>query len=233
MASLFKKKEEKEEKNFGSVDLTSVKAWTSPEEIVEEEKWIWVEGYKGVDRNLRACNNFQYEIGKEYSKSDIEPIEVCNNGFHFSKILPDTFQYYGVCCGNRFFKVKALVREKDYKKGYSLPISSVYYYSVDSYQSKMVAKAIILEEEIGTQEIMEAYGVDFEEFPNEEDWELIREIGIELARKNKKINELVELGFSKPFALLIAEKNKINEALAIGSQPNLSMDMKAYLILNT
>lgn len=226
MASLFKKKEKKEEKNFGSVDLTSIKVWTSPEEIVEEEEWIWVEGYKGTDKNMQGYGNFQFEIGKQYDIPEEQKIEACSNGFHLCKTLSEVFAHYYLGFNNRFFKVKALVKEKDYKRGYS--VYPLLYFP--GFNNKLVAKSIILEEEIDTKELIIAAGYD-KEFTNEDDWMDIRSTSIEDVRKDKNRKLLIsDCGFSFAFANLIIEKGLANKALAVGSQNGLSMDMKAYLI---
>ncbi|MDR2648845.1 MAG: hypothetical protein LBB94_03900 [Clostridiales bacterium] len=47
-------------------------------------------GYKGFDRNLK-CQNFQYEIGKEY---ETEEVKLCRHGFHFCENSMDVFNYY-------------------------------------------------------------------------------------------------------------------------------------------
>ena len=44
-------------------------------EMLEEsdeklEKWIEVEGYKGMDKDMKGHYNFQYEIGKTYVIED-------------------------------------------------------------------------------------------------------------------------------------------------------------------
>ena len=33
----------------------------------ESEKWIWVEGYKGTDPEMK-CRDFQFELGEEYTE---------------------------------------------------------------------------------------------------------------------------------------------------------------------
>ena len=78
--------------------------------LTTPEKWIWVEGYKGTDKNM-CCRNTPYEIGKEYRMPEDTEIKCCVNGFHFSIKLESTFNYYGLYNNNRFFKVRALVRE--------------------------------------------------------------------------------------------------------------------------
>jgi hypothetical protein len=201
-----------------------IKALTT---IEPEEKWIWVEGYKGTDKNMQGYGNFQFEIGKRYDIPEGQEIEACSNGFHLCKNLPEVFLHYCLGFNNRFFKVKALVKEKDYIRGYS--DHPWRYFSVYP-NNKIVAKSIILEEEIDTKELIIAAGYD-EEFTDEDDWMNIRFTSIEDVRKDKKRIHLIDdCGFSFAFANLIIEKGLVDKALAIGSQNGLSMDMKAYLI---
>jgi hypothetical protein len=230
--SIFKKNKETENKKAFKID--SVESITfsvknlEPEPIKEpEEEWIWVEGYKGTDKNMQGYGNFQFEIGKQYDMPEDAKIEVCQSGFHFSKKLIEVFNHYDLCISNRFFKIKALVRKKDYERGYSYNPHNLWSYD------KLVAKSIILEKELTTEEILKAACINIEDFSKEEQ-EQIREIGLEKVLKNKKIHLLVEeCGFSFPFASLIVNENKEDRALAIGLQNGLSMDMKAYLIFNT
>ena len=50
-----------------------------------------IKGYKAYKKGL-TCNNFQYEVGKEY-KYDGD-IEICNSGFHFCENPLDVLNYY-------------------------------------------------------------------------------------------------------------------------------------------
>ena len=43
-----------------------------PQEDEKQEEYIWVEGYKGTDSEMKGYKGFQYEIGKEYT-CDSEP----------------------------------------------------------------------------------------------------------------------------------------------------------------
>ena len=58
-------------------------------ETKETEEWVWVEGYKGTDKNMKAYGNFQYELGKQYDYEG--EIQICANGFHFSRDLKAFF----------------------------------------------------------------------------------------------------------------------------------------------
>ena len=101
------------------------------------ENYIWVEGYKGTDENM-CCQAGLYFYGEQYQLNE-ERIcngnpEICSNGFHFCLNLQEVFHYYPFDFKNRFFKVKAYVKESDY----------------DNYEKyhKLAAKKIILTEEI-------------------------------------------------------------------------------------
>ena len=113
----------------------------------DTNEYVWVEGYKGTDKNMCCHNDFQYELGVEVSLPEDEEPVVCKRGFHFCTELKDVFYYYRISKNHRFFKCKALIKKEDAEKGYSeddiflikTPTGAI---------KKMVAKKIILTEEI-------------------------------------------------------------------------------------
>lgn len=118
-----------------------------------KEEWVWVDGYKGTDKDMKAYGDFQYELGKEYSTED--HVLLCNNGFHLCMTIVHTLRYYSWLYrgNNRYFKVKALVKKSDVAK-YGTWIKGNYF---DDHIDKLVAKKIILTEEItGTELLLEA-----------------------------------------------------------------------------
>lgn len=190
----------------------------------EEEKWIWVEGYKGVYANLTARNNFQYEIGREYSMDEDAEIETCRSGFHLCLYLEDVFRHYRIGDGNRFFKVKALVREKDCVN-YGRPAEPFY----SSRNDKLAAKSIILERELTLDEIF--YDDKYADWTEDEKKLALAE-SPRAVRWNRNIAKLVGAGYSEKFAQYIAEDNeRLKRALLMESQPGLSMDMKVFAIM--
>ena len=52
--------------------------------VETKDEWIWVEGYKGTDKNM-CCRDYQYEIGKQFDMSDDEEIKECSSGFHYKE----------------------------------------------------------------------------------------------------------------------------------------------------
>jgi len=103
-------------------------------ELKVSENWIWVEGYKATNKDMQGYDNFQYELNKTYVAEG--KVEICRNGFHFSKTLAGTLvYYYPYENSNRYFKVRALVNKESWNEGWL---------SNDKY----VAKEIILIEEI-------------------------------------------------------------------------------------
>lgn len=194
-----------------------------------EEEWVWVEGYKGTDRNM-CCRDFQYEMNKQFDMSEDTEIKECENGFHLCLTLNDTFKYYSVTNGHRFFKVKALVRKVDEEK-YGTAICSYFLgekMRIGTYD-KLAAKSIIFLSELTIDEIIDAIGgVDLPEQYKP----LVIEGGTKYAYDNYNIDTLVEDGYSKPFATHIVKTNKFDIAHTIGSQKDLSMDMKVLYILN-
>ena len=110
------------------------KQTTTVELVKKQEKYIWVKGYKGTDKDMKCtvriykpfpgnlgCYSIyddyifkttQYNL-KETFVEENEP-ETCQNGFHFCLNLKDVFNHYQFNFENRFFKVEAYVKESDY-----------------------------------------------------------------------------------------------------------------------
>lgn len=210
---------------FKGQRITEVKVTdetTAPEESAKkkEEKWIWVRGYKGTTSEMTAANDFQYELGATYTMPDDAEIKMCESGFHFSQRLSQAQKFYGVHSGNRFFEVEALVREEDWDTRYG--------------SNKLVAKSIRLIRELTTDEILEVnIGSEAVRKWPEKYKELARQIGIEEAFNIQACDELEEFGYSRGFALYIANVGLVEVAKAVGSQEDLSMDMKALIIMQT
>lgn len=192
-----------------------------------EEEWVWVEGYKGTDRNM-CCRDCQYELDKQYDMLEDKIIE-CESGFHLCLTLGDVMKYYSIGQGNRFFKVKALVRKSDKDEyGEELYADCQGYRYYTGYKDKLVAKSIIFQSELTIDEIFADTAI--------KDWpmhykQMAIDSSIEIATNEYHINILLEDGYSKPFAAHIVKADKFDIAHAIGSQPDLSMDMKVLTIL--
>jgi hypothetical protein len=192
-----------------------------------EEEWIWVEGYKGTDKNM-CCREYQYELGKQHDMPEDEEIKECVNGFHLCLTLDDVFKYYQIGYGNRFFKVQALVRKADADQ-YDQNVCSSYYGLFDvSTKDKLAAKSIILVSELAIDEILK--DTDAHSLPQEYK-QMAIDCGIESAIVNYKINTLVEDGYALAFATHIVNNDKFDIAHVVGSQKDLSMDIKVLSIL--
>jgi hypothetical protein len=192
-----------------------------------EEEWIWVEGYKGTDKDMK-CLNYQYELGVQYDMPEDEPIQECKNGFHLCLRLVDVWDYYHVGGGNRFFKVKALVRKTDKDNYRGVFRCGDSWYSPSTYNNKLAAKSIIFTSELTYDEILK--DTDAQDLP--EDYKKIAlESSIQNAVNQYTINILVEDGYSLPFATHMVKTGKFDIAHAFGSQKDLSMDMKVLGIL--
>ena len=212
-----------------TIDLEKVKALIeeTPSSTPEsEEEWIWVEGYKGTDRDMK-CLDYQYELGVQYDMPEDEPVQVCESGFHLCLSLQDVFNFYSVGGGNRFFKVKALVRKTDKKNYRPTYAYSGLFYAGSSY-NKLASKSIIFTSELTYDEILK--DTDAQDLP-EEYKKIALETSIQNAVNQYEINILVEDGYSLPFATYIIKSSKFDIAHAFGSQKDLSMDMKVLGIL--
>lgn len=161
--AIFKKKENSPINidKITSITFTTKDVKEAPKTLPAE--WIWVEGYKGTDKNMKCMNNFQFTLGETYTLE--EPIEMCANGFHFSPTLEQTFRYYSAFGrGNRFFKVKALINKNQMiTETYRPYYASLYDSSLETRtrqmkltDDKLVAKSIIFLEEVSIDEIIKA-----------------------------------------------------------------------------
>lgn len=200
------------------------------EEPVPEEEWVWVEGYKGTDKNM-CCRDYQYELGKKYDMPEDEKIIMCESGFHLCLDLNDVFSYYDIGYGNRFFKVKALVRKSDKDKyGTSNECSDVYGRIISfGGINKLVAKSIIFQSELTIDEILEGFSVCklAQEYK-----QMAIDYGIDCASTNYKRDTLIQDGYSLSFTEYIVSSDKFDIAHAVGSQKDLSMDVKVLFILS-
>lgn len=209
-------------KKFFEPDMkTATSKTTTP-----EEKWVWVEGYKGTDSNM-CCQGFQYEIGPRYSMA-YDNVEECCSGFHLCLTLEDVFNYYHVGDNHRFFKVRALVREADRDEYGYTPRKYNYNYPI-SKRDKLAAAVIEFIEELNIDEVLSH--TEASDWPDEYK-KMAIEHSIRYAYRTMDMNDLVDLGYSAAFADYIIDLDKAHIAKMVGSQPDLSMDMKVLMIIN-
>ena len=138
-----------------------------------EEKWIWIEGYKGTDGSM-TCRDFKFDFGTVFSVPEGQDIRECEKGFHLCFDLKDVFSYYGVGDGNRFFKVKALVKESDYKHKMEARRSPSKRFYFDINTDKIVAKSIEFLGECSCEEVLTANRIDCSNWTLEEQLEAIQ-----------------------------------------------------------
>lgn len=202
----------------------------TPEPTPEpEEEWIWVEGYKGTDKDMK-CRDFQYELGTQYDMPEDEPLEVCRGGFHLCLLLDNVYNYYNIGNGHRFFKVKALVRKSDaeqYGKEQYLTIDGVGYPMGVS--DKLTSKSIIFLSELTSDEILQ--GTVIYNLPSKYHLMAINHT-IDYARQTYQRDILVDDGYSEVFAQYVASIKKFDIAHIVATQKDLSMDMKVFTILS-
>lgn len=190
-----------------------------------EERWVWVTGYKGMDKDMKCMNDFQYEIGKTYDMPENTEVRVCSSGFHMCLNLGDVFRYKNIVSGNRFFEVAAQVRESDMKK-YG---KSDWYAKTD----KLAAKSITILRELSVDEILA-------HIPEAAEWTdeikaVALEKSVDTAKTEAKIHKLTTIGYSPELARYICEhanKSGYDLALALDTQPGISMDTKVMAIFS-
>ena len=199
-----------------------------------EEEWVWVEGFKGTDKNMQAHGGFQYELGVEYNVAEPEEVSPCNYGYHFSLELEDVYKYFQLeTTGNRFFKVRALVKKKDLVS-YGRYDGGIY--TIPSRIDKLAARTIILTEEIIDEEtLIKAFYKRFsnlEVLPAEYNHSLIQK-GYDRTYKEWHRTALRNKGYSETFINLLIDKYSkacLERALVIADQEGVSMDMKVWYI---
>lgn len=226
--SIFKRKQQEEVKETPAPVTEQPAAQEQP-----EEEWIWVEGYKGTDANM-CCRGYQYEIGKQFDMPEGENVKTCDSGFHLCMKLNSVFNFYPIGQGNRFFKVKALVRKKD--KECAEKSSSGCYMTLHSNGSivwggedKIASKSIIFVSELTQDEILNDTEV---EKLSKKYKDIAIKVNISSALNTYQASVLEKDGYSKAFAEHIVSRGLFDKAHAVGSQSDLSMDMKVLWILN-
>jgi hypothetical protein len=192
----------------------------------EPEKWIWVEGYKGMDENMQGHGGYQFEVGKRYDMPTNVKIQDCRSGFHLSLNMKDVFKHFRIGNGNRFFRVRALVRERDFNNYGEKYIGNSLFGS--GVRDKLASQSIEIIRELSVEEVFKdtnwaAWSTEYKEFA--------MRVSIHEAENMIAVDGLVELGYSKPFATMVVKKGRESIAKAVASQTGLSMDMKALMIL--
>ena len=204
------------------------------------DDWIWVEGFKGTNKDM-TCRDFQFEYNKIFEMPVGTPIVDCESGFHLCLTLDDVFNYYPIGDGRRFFRVRALVRKSDFyeygKKGinpYEPNTMQAAMWAIqnsvlgNACRDKLAAKAIEFIYELTPDEVCAS--TEMKDWTRDEKF-LALAVNKNHVIKMREIDTLVRDGYSKPFAELIVDQKKFRVAHSVGSQQDLSMDMKVYYIL--
>lgn len=174
-----------------------------------------------------VCRDYQFELGKQFDMPEDAVIEDCRSGFHLCLKLRDVFGYYGIGRGNRFFEVRALVREKDAEEYGKIPKPTYGTYTFREPRTKLAAKSVEFIRELTIDEI---FAVTEHKNESDEFKACAIHVGIEAAKNVSRVKHLVKLGYSEAFSAYVAENGHYEDAVALASQPGLSMDIKALLI---
>ena len=182
-----------------------------------EEEWVRVKGYKGMHKDMKAHYDFQYELGKTYTVEDPDSVSICEYGYHFSLNLKDVFRYYDLANNNRFFKVEALVRKKDYDEYGKTYTTTIFSDRVD----KLVAKEITILEEVSAKEMFEEikrihHDIAMIDELKIEDMDDVYKEGVKTVLIKKYINLVKEkTGFKNSFIHLLLSRLTDREKLAL------------------
>lgn len=197
---------------------------------VTAPEWIWIDGYKGTDNNMR-CRDYQYKFGEIHEMPEDTEIKMCDNGFHLCYKLRNVFRYYGLGGGNRYFKVRALVRVSDFLEKAMSHEDIGEVLSTRSDEDKLVAKSIQFISEVTMDEIIaeHPFSDEMKTWTLEEKQHAIDK-GVHYVRRNRRINELVSLGYAGPVAEYLINMDLDEVAVIFGSQTDISMDTRMSFI---
>lgn len=221
-------KEPKTEQITEQVDTSQSSGLTQ----IHHDAYMWVDGYKRTDSNMKCKNDFQYEIGKTYSIEE-EPI-ICKKGFHFCLSLEDCFHYSDNLWSqnNRFFNVKGYVRINDFDL----------YGTIGGFMmvDKLCAKEIMIVSEVSDGELLQAIKRRYDQVSSLED--LINYKSYNDLIELQIVNALMKNNFSELFSRIYADNvaNKFEEQAvgqikkkieAIASEDDVSKDLKFYELM--
>ena len=193
-----------------------------------EEKWVWVKGYKGTDKNM-CCKGYQYELGKQFDMPEDEEINVCHSGFHICEQMRHVFDHYRVGDGHRFFEVEALVREKDVGLQTAIDPQNRPRYTYRN--TKLTSKSIKFIRELTVDEVFAELGANNYESWTDEMKKRAMETSPSDVRREIRAKDLIEAGYSEKFAQYVArDTDRYDIAMAVASQPGVSMDVKVMAI---
>ena len=201
----------------------------------EKDEYVWVKGFKGTDKDMR-CQDYQYELGKQFDlDEDVEPV-VCSKGFHFCKSLENVFRHYKIGDGHRFFEVEALVRKSDLnpkKKDYAKYANVAWnlYHTSSHYDDKYAAKSIRFIRELSADEVFESVTDSEIRGWTEEQKKRAMETSIDVVRRDIRAFELCAAGYSPVFAKYISiDEGRYMTAMAMASLTDVSTDVKVMAI---
>lgn len=234
-----KRREEKIKKALDELDEKERKR-KELQRLQEQEEWVYVEGIKGMTEDMKGYDNFQFEVGKTYIKDGL--IEICKNGFHLSLNLEDVLHHYGICKGNRFFKVRALVRKKDLDEyGTIIEVDNFFHGKQKVIKNKLVSKEIEILEEFSDEELFEEYkkmeSGRSRWIEDIDDFKYCRKHGENKLAEDKLNVKLIVLGvnellvniLTKDFDSVKSREIFVDYVEAL-SKENISRDMFIYLI---
>lgn len=204
-----------------------------PEPTIESLKGIdysrykWTEGYKGTNDDM-TCRGFQFELNKEYTVEG--DTRMCDHGFHLCEKLEDVFKYYSPLDKTRFFKVKALVDMKERDAA----LRSMFSFHED----KLVAKTIILTEEISKEELLPLLSKKYPLITTVDDLDKAREIGYVTFEKQLFIGSMDKNGLGYDFSEFLychIRPNQLKETIRMIEclqKENVSHDMIVKILMD-
>lgn len=218
----FKKTEEK------VTAIEDVKAPEPKREPIAEETWVWIEGYKATDKDMK-CRGYQFELGKMFTHEG--ELIGCKSGFHFCPELGDCFRYYQIGNGNRYFKVRALINIYQTYEMQALfgPLTTRFMADSD----KRVAKQIEFLEEVSRDDLIKCLFAGSYQTMSEKFKENIIQHGYQVALHKEAIDKVKETNIYSPEIITIIDKfDKLELAYALAKE-NITQDTRLMILFNS
>lgn len=218
-----------------------------------EHEWVTIKGFKATDKDMK-CRDYQYQFGSNKYEGELN---ICKFGLHFCPKLTDIIHYVENMTDCRIFEVSAVI-DKKYTERRQKEFHDKYHSSLhfpwDREENKEVAKEIIIERELSSEEIFETFAPILKKsyiknyITSAEKFKECRFRPAEQVRAEiieNSINELVSYGYAETFAAILTDKilnhcsdtpyyvynDKILPFAKALKDEGVSTDMAVYLLL--
>lgn len=208
--------------------IEDVKVSEPKKEPITEETWVWIEGYKATDKDMK-CRGYQFELGKMFTHEG--ELVGCKSGFHFCPELGDCFRYYQIGDGNRYFKVRALINIHQTYEVQQLFCGLTSRFMTDS--DKRVAKQIEFLEEISRDDLIKCLFAGSYQTMTEKFKDNIIQYGYQRALRIEAIDKVKETNIYSSEIITIIDKFDTLELAYALAKENITQDTRLMILFNS